>query len=389
MTDLVRLHLEKPVHGGYCLARHDGRVILVRHGAPGEEVLARLTDTGKTWRAEVVNVVTPHPDRVPVAWEDAGPGGVGAELAHLRRSAQLEWKRGVIDDALTRIGRLDLPITVTAPDDGDGWHTRTRIELTTNADGQAGMYAYRTRAHVPLTRMPLAHRDLDALDMFSTRWPSNVRLTAVAPSADDPVLLVDGRAPSGHPGKIRERVGEFEYSLAASGFWQAHVDAPQILTDAVLAAAGDISGATIFDLFSGAGLFTLPLAAAVGEAGAVHSVEGNRSAVTWARVNTKALRQVTTHRGDVASVLKSGKLPARADVVVLDPPRVGARKDVMDAIIAHRPRSIVYVSCDPAALARDLAIAADSGYEADGVEAFDLFPHTHHVESLAVLRPST
>lgn len=389
MTDLVRLHLEKPVHGGYCLARHDGRVILVRHGAPGEEVLARLTDTGKTWRAEVVDVVTPHPDRVPVAWEDAGPGGVGAELAHLRRSAQLEWKRGVIDDALTRIGRLDLPITVTAPDDGDGWHTRTRIELTTNADGQAGMYAYRTRAHVPLTRMPLAHRDLDALDLFSTRWPSNVRLTAVAPSADEPVLLVDGQAPSGHPGKIRERVGEFEYSLAASGFWQAHVDAPQILTDALLAAAGDICGATVFDLFSGAGLFTLPLAAAVGQAGAVHSVEGNRSAVTWARVNTKALRPVTTHRGDVASVLKSGKLPTRADVVVLDPPRVGARKDVMDAIIAHRPRSIVYVSCDPAALARDLAIAADSGYEAAGVEAFDLFPHTHHVESLAVLRRSS
>lgn len=387
MDNLITLRLEKPIHGGYCMGRHEGRVILVRHGAPGELVTVELTDTGKTWRGNVVDVHQAHPDRVEVPWTEAGPGGVGAELAHLRLPAQRQWKQDVIDDALRRIGGLSLPITVNPVDDTDGWGSRTRIELTTDDQGRAGMHKYRTNTHVPLTRMPLAHPDIQALDLFDEQWPANSRLTAVAPSADGPVVLVGGRAPRGHPGTVWERVDEYEYLIDAAGFWQAHTRAPKVLKDAVMDAVGDITGATVFDLFSGAGLFTLPLADVVGPTGTVHAVEGDHRAVRRAAENAAERTNTIVHHGDVPKVLGGEDLPGSADVIVLDPPRVGARQKVVEAMIARGPRRIVYVSCDPAALARDLKYAKGEGYEAKEIVSYDLFPHTHHIESLAVLEP--
>lgn len=385
MSDLLEVRVDKPVHGGHAIARHEGRVIFVRHAAPGELVRVRLTDEGKVWRGDAVEILEPHPGRVDVPWGHAGPGGVGAELAHLDLATQHEWKTEVIHDALHRIAQLDLPVRIHPGDDGDGWHTRTRIDLTTDAEGQAGMFAHRTHTHIPLQSMPLAHPSLDALELFSTTWPAGVRLSAIAPSADAPVVLIDGLPPPGHPGTIWERVGEYEYLLDAGGFWQAHHRAPELLLAAVLEAVGDIDGGTVFDLFSGAGLFTLPLAHAVGPAGHVHSVEGSRRASTNARENLSAHPHARTHHGDVRRVLNGSALPERADVVILDPPRVGAKRGVIEQIIRRAPEKIVYVSCDPAALARDLAIAAERGYTASGIDSFDLFPHTHHIESVATL----
>lgn len=384
MSDL-QVRVDKPVHGGHAIARHEGRVIFVRHAAPGELVRVRITDEGRVWRGDAVEILEAHPGRVEVPWEHAGPGGVGAELAHLDLATQHQWKKDVIKDALHRIGAQDLPVSIHPGDDGDGWRTRTRIDLTTDAAGRAGMFAHRSHNHIPLKTMPLAHPDLDDLGLFSTAWPPGVRLSAVAPSADAPLVLVDGAAPPGHPGTVWERVGDYEYLLDARGFWQAHHRAPEVLLTAVLEAVGDIGGGTVFDLFSGAGLFTLPLTEAVGPAGHVHSVEGNLRAVANARQNLAAHKHAQIHHGDVHHMLNNSTLPERADVVILDPPRVGAKRRVMEQIIRRSPAKIVYVSCDPAALARDLAIAAEHDYAASRIEGFDLFPHTHHIESIATL----
>lgn len=383
----IRLRIDKPVHGGHAIARHEGRVIFVRHGAPGELVTVELTEKKKIWRGDVVDVHEPHPARVPVRWEHAGPAGVGAELAHLSLPGQREWKEAVLHDALGRIGGLEVPIDVTAVDDGDGWHTRTRIELTANDSGRAGMFRHRTHEHVPLAEMPLAHPDLDSLDLFTTRWPAGSRITAVAPSADGPVALVDGVPPPGHPGTVWERVADHEYLVDAGGFWQVHTEAPSTLLSAVLQGVGETDGATILDLFSGAGLFTGPLAGAAGPGGQVISIEGNRRAHANARINTEGRDNVTALRGPVETVLDSDQAPRAADIVVLDPPRVGARREVMRAIAARRPRRIVYVSCDPAALARDLSLASEAGYVAQNITAYDLFPHTHHIEAVTILTP--
>lgn len=386
-SDLITVRIDKPVHGGHALARHEGRVVFVRHGAPGELVRARVTETKKIWRADAVEILEPHPQRIPVAWEHAGPGGVGAELAHLALPAQREWKVAVITDALERIGGLDLPVTVHAVDDTDGWGTRTRIEVSTDAKGRAGMYAHRSHRHIPLAQMPLAVDEIDALELFTRRWPARTRLSAVAPSADAPIVLIDGEVPPGHPGRVWEQVGDYEFQVAAGGFWQVHRRAPEALLQAVQAGAGQIEGATVVDLFAGAGLFSVPLADMVGTGGRVHAIEGNRRAHLTAQDNAGGRSHLHLHHGDVAAVLGGGEVPRRADVVVLDPPRVGARAEVMEQIIARKPERIVYVSCDPAALARDLATASHGGYETDEVHGYDLFPHTHHIETVVVLTP--
>ncbi|MBX9244873.1 class I SAM-dependent RNA methyltransferase [Actinotalea ferrariae] len=389
-------------HGGICVARHEGRVVFVRHTLPGERVRALVTDGregARFWRADAFEVLEASPDRVPLAWPEAGPSGVGgADLAHVALPAQRRWKADVVAEQLRRLARTERDVVVEAvPGDDDGWSWRTRIELVTDAEGRAGMH--RTRSHdvVPLADMPLAVPELRELGLFDRRWPPGARITAVAPvGGDRPLVLVDGvpwgeKGPDRRPNAraaVRERAEvagrEYTWRVAADGFWQVHRAAPAALAGAVVAAVGERPGATVVDLYSGAGLLTLPLADLVGADGRVVAVEGDARAVRDARRNVHEHPQVALHEGPVEEVLAGGAV-SRADVVVLDPPRVGAGRDVVAAIAGVGPERVVYVACDPAALARDVAYLEGHGYALGEVRAFDLFPMTHHVECVAVL----
>jgi tRNA/tmRNA/rRNA uracil-C5-methylase (TrmA/RlmC/RlmD family) len=398
----VRLEIGPVAHGGHCVARHEGRVVFVRHALPGEVVEAELTDAepdARFWRADAVRVLEASPDRVASAWPEAGPGGVGGgELAHVALPAQRAWKAAVLDEQLRRLAHVERDVVVeAAPGETDGLGWRTRIELTADAAGRAGMHRYRSTEVVPLADMPLAVPALRDLRLFSRRWPAGARVTAVAPvGGARPIVLVDGvpwagdgpdRRPNARA-SVREvaEVGGARYTwrVAADGFWQVHRAAPAVLAQAVLDGVGQADGATVLDLYSGAGLFTLPLARAVGERGRVVAVEGDQRAVADARRNAHDLPWVELHLGPVADVLRRDPV-ARADVVVLDPPRVGAGRVVVDRVAGLRPERVVYVACDPAALARDVAYLAGHGYALAGLRAFDLFPMTHHVEAVAVL----
>jgi tRNA/tmRNA/rRNA uracil-C5-methylase (TrmA/RlmC/RlmD family) len=262
------------------------------------------------------------------------------------------------------------------------------------------MRRFRSHDVLPVTAMPLMSDALAELDLLGRRWAPGARIEAVAPAGGDaPVVLVDDQPYDLRRGKadprpnarsaVREqvRVGEraWAYRVAAAGFWQVHREAPAALTGAVLDALGDVDGARVLDLYSGAGLFTLPLADAVGDAGTVVAVEGDARAVRDARRNLHDRPQVELHAGDVAGALAAGAAGAGVDAVVLDPPRVGAGRDVVRAVAALAPRRVVYVACDPAALARDVAYLAEEGYGLADVTGYDLFPMTHHVEAVAVL----
>ncbi|WP_166848314.1 class I SAM-dependent RNA methyltransferase [Isoptericola sp. BMS4] len=415
----VDLEVGPVAHGGHCVARLDGRVVFVRHTLPGERVRARVTETGKRfWRADAVEVLEASEDRVPSAWPEAGPGGVGGgELAHVSLPAQRRWKAAVLAEQLARLARLDRPVEVeAAPGDEEraGLGYRTRIELAAGADGRAGMRRFRSHDVVPLTGMPLATDRVAALaeaeGVWTRRWEPGARLELVAPAGEsaEPLLLVDGtpwrRGRADTRPNARRAVaetlrlravdgdggGDLHYRVAADGFWQVHREAPGLLAGAVLDAVGDVAGGRVLDLYSGAGLFTLPLARAVGDAGTVVAVESDARAVKDARRNAHDLPQVDLRLGAVDRVLASGDVAGApvgdADVVVLDPPRAGAGRGVVDAIAERSPRRVVYVACDPAALARDVAYLAERGYELADLRAFDLFPHTHHVEAVAVLR---
>ncbi|WP_402464952.1 class I SAM-dependent RNA methyltransferase [Isoptericola aurantiacus] len=411
----VGLELELDVgpvaHGGHCVARHEGRVVFVRHTLPGERVRARVTEGGaRYWRADAVEVLAASPDRVTPAWPAAGPGGVGGgELSHVALPAQRRWKADVLAEQLQRLAGLTRDVVVEAApgdDERGGLGYRTRVGLVTDAEGRAGMRRFRSHDVVPLDAMPLGTPEVAALaateGVFTRRWRPGRQLELVAPAGGaDPLVLLDGtpwrrgRADT-RPNARRAvtetlavRGVEHRYRVAADGFWQVHREAPGVLAGAVLDAVGDVDGATVLDLYSGAGLFTLPLAAAVGPSGRVVAVEGDTQAVKDARRNVHGLGHVELRLGAVDRVLADGDAAGEgvgaADVVVLDPPRAGAGRAVVDAVAARAPRRVVYVACDPAALARDVGLLAGHGYTLGPLRAFDLFAHTHHVEAVAVL----
>ena len=407
--DLVELEIGPVAHGGHCVARHEGRVVFVRHTLPGERVRAVLTEAAPDatfWRADAVEVVQASPDRVRSAWPAAGPGGVGGgELAHVALPAQRTWKAAVLREQLQRLGKVERDVVVhAAPGDDErgGLAWRTRIDLVADAQGRAGMRRYRSHDVVALDDMPLATEQVTDLDLFARRWPAGARIEAVAPAGGArPLVLVDGvpydlgrRRPDTRPNartSVREVVVadgvERTYRVAAAGFWQVHREAPATLVSAVLRGVGDVSGATVLDLYAGAGLFTAALADAVGPTGEVVSVEGDARAVRDARRNLHDRTNVELHVGDVGRVLTGEQDSAsdvvHADVVVLDPPRAGAGRRVLDAVTALRPERLVYVACDPAALGRDVALLAAAGYGLVDVDGYDLFPMTHHVEAVA------
>ena len=441
----ITLAVGAPAHGGHCVARPvddpGGRVIFVRHSLPGEIVRARLTEmTSRTWRADAVEILQASPDRVDSVWPEAGPAGVGGgELAHVALDAQRTWKRWVLADCLRRIGGQEVADAVASlpeaasgaavpvepmPTDAEaqastsarrralaGTATRTRVSLTVTDDGEPGMHAFRSGMVLPLRRLPLAVAAITEIGLLERpRWRAHyrpgMRIEAVAPSGGEPVVLLDDRlltaqARSTGRRRVQEVVdasalglGELTYSVHAEGFWQVHVDAPRVLVERVVRAAlGEdldrAAGSRVLELYSGAGLFTLPLAALVGGAGQVLSLEGDEQAVRDARrtLHDHPAARLAAGRVSPRSVreLAGSFTGDRPDVVVIDPPRQGAGREVIEAVAALGAERIVLVACDPAALARDLATLLRAGYELGSLSALDMFPHTHHFETIAVL----
>jgi tRNA/tmRNA/rRNA uracil-C5-methylase (TrmA/RlmC/RlmD family) len=173
--------------------------------------------------------------------------------------------------------------------------------------------------------------------------------------------------------------------VSSGGFWQVHPEAADVLVDAVMELAEPQPEEHLVDLYAGVGLFAGVCGSRTG--GRVDVVEGHRAAAADAAVNLADLPAARVHETPVEQFLTS-QPTLRPDVVVLDPPRVGAKRPVVEPIAAWRPRAVVYVACDPAALARDVSYFADVGYRLSAVRAFDLFPMTHHVECVALLEPS-
>ena len=415
--DEVEVDVTTIAHGGHCIARHEGQVLFVRHALPGERVLARVTETGageRSVRADAVAVLSASPDRVtpPCPWSGPGRCG-GCDLQHVSLPRQRQLKADVVREQFSRLARLDVDVTVEpVPGDDAGLDWRTRVEFAVGDDGRAGLRRHRSHEIVAVDHCRIAAPGVDRLRVTGRTWPGTDAVDAVAPSVGDAVAVV---VPGGEAPLVRERVvvgagGEREFTLSARGFWQVHPGAAQTFVDAVLEAAAPRAGERALDLYAGVGLFAAALARAVGPSGQVIAIESDAAACAHARDNLADLPQVAVLAARVDDAFgvprpsrrgsssqrgsrprkpsRSTLVPASADVVVLDPPRTGAGKGVCAEIAAMAPRAVVYVACDPAALARDTAYFADLGYRLDTLRAFDAFPMTHHVECVALLTKS-
>ena len=402
MGQVLTLDVGAVAHGGHCVARHDGRVVFVRHALPGERVRALVTEGGDRssfWRADAVEVLVAAADRVdpPCPW--AGPGRCGGcDLQHVSLAGQRRWKEAVVREQLDRLGRLDLEaagLAVTVEDvatgapvaaaDGLGW--RTRVQFAVDDAGRAGLRRHRSHEVVPVDRCRIAHRLVDAAGVTGRRWPGvdSVEVSASVGTGET-LVLPGGRTSAAAADAVTEVVGGRRFRVSGGGFWQVHPGAAVTLLHAVLDGLDARPGETALDLYAGVGLFAASLAERVGPGGRVIAVESDRSAVRDARHNLADLPWVRVESGRVDHVLRRPHL-GRADVVVLDPPRSGAGKAVVSLLSRVRARRIAYVACDPAALARDVRWFGERGYRLASLRAFDLFPMTAHVECVAVFEP--
>jgi tRNA/tmRNA/rRNA uracil-C5-methylase (TrmA/RlmC/RlmD family) len=372
-TDRVlELAVGAVAHGGHCVARHENRVVFVRHALPGERVHAIVTEDGggSYCRADAIAVLEPSPHRVepPCPW--ARPGGCGGcDHQHVEPAAQRSLKADVLAEQLRRLAGIERAVPVEElPGGALGW--RTRVRLAVDGEGRAGLRAHRSHDVLPIADCPITVRG--ALPpVLASAFPPGSEVEVVADAAG--AVAVDGPA--------LQRAAGREWPLSPGTFWQVHPALPEVLAAVVGEWADAPRGGSAWDLFGGVGLFGAVLAGQVGPDGAVTVVESSRQAVADGRAALADLPQVAFRAGRVDQVVAS--LPA-PDVVVADPPRKGLGRGLVDALVAAGPQRIVHVACDPAALARDTALVTGRGYRLAELRAFDAFPMTHHMECVAL-----
>ena len=360
----MQVRVEKVAHGGHFIARNEGQVIFIRDTAPGELVDIEITSKAKGFlRGNVLNVIEPSPQRITPPCAYAGKCG-GCDFQHLNVAYQRQLKADVIKEQFSRIAKMDIDVTVheVAPTT----HYRTHIRGVANEAGQFGIYASRSHDIIPIKDCLIAGEELHvekiAIEKYEPMEPIEV------PQGD----------------QIREVKGK-KLLVKAGAFWQRHRNAPETLTTQFLKLANLKAGDHLLDLYGGVGLFTSVALDVIGPGGRVDLIESSVPATESAKENFKKYENVKILRDDVVKGLKNIR---RADVVVLDPPREGADKKVIAELIRLQPRCIVYVSCDPASLARDSRALHDAGYPLQDLRAFDLFPMTHHIECVALFTQS-
>ncbi len=404
----------KPAAGGGFVGRSpDGRVVFVRHAAPGERVLAEVTEENKSFlRADAVEILEPSEQRVEPRCVVAGPGGCGGcDYQHLSLDLQRELKAALIEEHLSRIAKIEHKVVVEpASADDDGYNWRTRVRFGIDELGLPSFHPHRTSELLAVADCPVAVDEIRSTGVMANRFdgvetlevfghPNGttpvVNLTTTprgfthTPEIDGAGIVVDGSILQA-PGRVKVTVGARSFDVGVDSFFQSHRSAAELLTRAVLQAAKLSKGDHVADLYCGVGLFSAAIGARVGSEGKVIAIEKNAAATADARRNCKDLAQVTILTESVNAKTIASLLPG-TDVVVVDPARDGVGKPAMVALcnLAPRPTRLVYVSCDPATFARDVATAMEEGWKLTSLRAFDLFPNTEHVELVGVIEPQT
>lgn len=376
-------------NGGSCVARHDGRVIFVRYALPGERVRARITsERGSYWHAEAIEVLDPSADRIDALCPISGVDGSGCcDLSFVDPDAARVLKGQVVANQLARLG--DYQWEGVAEPIGDagaqGW--RTRVRLAVDTQGRPGFHRYHSSELVTDLRCgQLPEGMLVGLD--ATRWQPEEQLHVVLDDDDNRHILTTtrkqrrGRVIEGKRKSV-QRVGDRTWRLPVTGFWQSHRGAASAYTELISGWAADSDAETAWDLYGGAGLFAAALADVVGPVGRVLTVDTAEAASTAAREALQDLPQVEVATNSVRRALTGISQPA--DIAVLDPPRAGAGREVIELIAAAQVPLVIHIGCEAASFSRDIGLYRAHGYTVRELRVFDSFPLTHHVECVALL----
>ncbi len=396
-----------------------GRVLFVRHGLPGERVIAEITEEHPRWaRADAIEILEPSPDRINPACPAAGPGGCGGcDFQHVDLVVQRDLKAMLLEEQLRRVAKIDHTVVVEAVE-GAGLGNRTRIRFGVDELGRLGMRRHGSHDIVAIDHCPLGVEAIGDLDLDEEVWPAGADVEVVAVTGSAPIAYavldeeegaddgesIDDLSPVGDDviseeddqvedesgsGLLTTTVLGEEFTVSPGVFWQIHQRAPEVLTQAVLEGLDLREGDRVLDLYCGAGLFTLPIARLVGHSGRVIGIEAADVAAIDAIGNLGDLPQSRILNTTVTGASLRDHL-AGASRCVLDPPRRGVDRSALLALAGSAVMErIVMVSCDPATFARDLRLLLDQGFSIASIRAFDLFEMTEHIEIVCVVTRSS
>ena len=393
--DRIELSLESWGRLGEAMARLDDEPIFVLGGIPGERVTAEVVRVHRKYAsARVVEVLSSSPHRVEPPCQYFGEC-TGCQWQHLDYGSQLSAKRDKVVDALVRVGGLyvdgaEAPVTDTIPSE-DRYGYRNHARFTVRKDGSLGFVNRETRRFVRIDHCMIMRPTVNAaLEELQDRCRETTQLSIRAGCGEDlsqgdylvqPQLFnPEVRIETGQK-HYMEAIGNNRFSVSSPSFFQVNVHqaarAAEVVREGLALGQDDV----LLDAYTGVGTFAVLLAP---HARKVIAVEESAAAVADARENASNTPNVEFVLGRTEAVL--GKLGLRPDAVVLDPPRSGCQPAALSSLIDLAPQRVAYVSCDPETLARDLRVLRDGGYVLDRVVPIDMFPQTHHVECVALLR---
>ena len=398
------LEITTMAHGGSGIGRLDGRVVFTPGVIPGEVVEVEIVEDSKKslWRAQPVKIVSPSPHRIPHIWPEADlsrPWAMragGADYGHIELSHQRTLKTDILRDALHRFGGLSGDLvdslvvqSVPGDDEKNGLAWRTRVSLHADPEGRLGPYAEKSHTVIPVSSLPLATENIQNCGVLDSTY-QGAESVRVVDALSGVRLIIDNQKPQ----ELSEFVSGVEFRLSDQTFWQVHHQAPEVLQGALTRAVQrDRLDPTArnADLYCGVGLLGAALADISPSPLTLTGVESEESALPYLMQNLDDTTTLTPVADRVDRWLRrevTGLSAATAGewsraTVILDPPRSGAKSDVISSLEKLAPAQIIYVACDPVALGRDTGLLDKAGYDMVFVEAWDLFPHTHHMETIA------
>ncbi|MEI7846118.1 MAG: class I SAM-dependent RNA methyltransferase [Chloroflexota bacterium] len=412
-VSLTLMEMDKPVeivltalsYGGEAIGRYDGRAVFVPFALTGETVRVRIVDERKNFaRAELIEVIKASPDRIEPRCPYFGICG-GCHYQHLSYTSQLDLKTNILRDQLIRIGKLEDPPVQTIVAAPDPWNYRNNVQFHLDQSGVLGFIAAASPEElIPVKECFLPEASINAL------WPtlefepdSPLERVSLRAGANDDLMLVlesDEEAPpeieieagisvvhlteddsvvmAGDGYLVISVLGR-PFKVSAASFFQVNTAMAARMVEHLLQNLPITTTSTLLDIYCGAGLFSVFFASRVAR---LIGIEAAASACEDFAVNLDEFDNVELYQGLAQDILPA--LKVAADIAIVDPPRAGLDKAVLDALLRIKPKTLAYVSCDPSTLARDAARLLLGGYRLKQVTPFDLFPQTYHIESISI-----
>jgi len=385
-AEKLRLSLTGMAFEGGAIGRHDGQVVFVTYGIPGEEAVVEIERRSKDYlMGRVVEVLSPSPHRVEAPCPYYGSCG-GCQWQHIDYPFQVELKGRIVGEQLRRIGKFEEPpvaATVTAE---ERWHYRNHARFSTDRQGQLGFVSLLRRRFVRIDHCRIMHPWINGvlerlqgkcagLHQVAIRYGVRTEQALIHPSLKE----IDDSIPSGQTSYEEELLGK-RFRISGASFFQVNSRQAEVLIEVVREKLALAQDQLLLDAYAGVGTFAVLLAPYVKR---VIAIEESPAAVADAVINQAGIKNIVFYQGKVEQILP--ELRQRPQAAILDPPRVGCHPDVIAAVLKRPPARLVYVSCDPATLARDLRALCQGGYRLQEVQPVDMFPQTFHIESVATL----